>query len=294
MSVSILIPHKDSVVKLCRLLNSIPEKVNVVVVDDDSDIANLNRLKSICATKYSNVKLVSNMSPERNAGTARNVAIDNCPPETNWVIFADADDEFKIDALQGLIDHLQESVSSDVVFFNCVAKIEGCEENSKRCNGYRALIESWPDSKHLIAFCWPVPWGRAIKFNEVIRANNLRFSSRIASNDLEFSAKVALTQPDITVFPEDVYICYESNNSLTATLTPEKALDRLKANISRNRLYHMHQIDVVHYNYCGKFLLKAIPLILKRREYFVFWDSIKNFLISLHMNFLYKKTIANF
>lgn len=291
MSVSILIPHKDSVDKLCRLLDSIPEQVSIVVVDDDSDRANLGRLRTICATKYSNVKLLRNLSSERNAGTARNVAIDNCPAGTTWVIFADADDEFKLDALRRLVNYLKSSASFDIVFFNCVARKEGSDEGSERCDIYSALIKSWPDSKHFIAFCWPVPWGRAIKFNEVIRANNLRFSSRVASNDIEFSAKLALTRPEMTVFSEDVYICSESDSSLTATLTREKALDRLKANISRNRLYHMNQVDTVHYNYCGKFLLKAMPLIFKRRELFIFWAAAKNIYIAFRMNRFSKETL---
>jgi len=190
--------------------------------------------------------------------------------------------------LERLIVCLESSELSDVVFFNCIAKKEICGETSERCNHYRALIESWPASKQSIAFFWPVPWGKAIKLNEVILTNNLKFSSRIAGNDMEFSAKVALARPKISVFSEDVYVCYESVGSLTGTLSAEKALDRLKANINRNRLYYSNNVDFVHYNYCGRFFLKAMPSIVQKREFSVVWDAIKNFFISLRMNFLSK------
>ena len=288
MSIVILIPHKNSVNKLCRLLDSIPEEINVLVVDDDSETAILERLKGIFSTNYKNVKLIRNMSSERNAGTARNVAIKNCPIDTEWVIFADADDEFNEGALRRLVTYLGHNESDDVVFFNCVARKEHSKEEGRRCDSYRKLISCWPSSGRFIAFEWPVPWGKAIRIDRVIRPNGLEFASRLAGNDMEFSAKLALIRPIINVFPEEVYICYESKNSLTATLTPEKALDRLKANSNRNRLYYAAGVDFVRYNYGLTFFLKAISLIVSNRDFSAFRGEFKNLFIAFRMNLIFK------
>ena len=288
MSIVILIPHKNSVDKLCRLLDSIPAEINVLVVDDDSETEILERLKGIFSTNYKNVKLIRNMSSERNAGTARNVAIKNCPIDTEWVIFADADDEFNEGALRRLVSYLGHNKSDDVVFFNCMARKEHSKEEGRRCDSYRKLISCWPSSRHSIAFEWPVPWGKAIRIDRVIRPNGLEFASRLAGNDMEFSAKLALIRPIINVFPEEVYICYESKNSLTATLTPEKALDRLKANSNRNRLYYAAGVDFVRYNYGLTFFLKAIPLIVSNRDFSAFRGEFKNLFIAFRMNLIFK------
>ena len=288
MSIVILIPHKNSVDKLCRLLDSIPAEINVLVVDDDSETEILERLKGIFSTNYKNVKLIRNMSSERNAGTARNVAIKNCPIDTEWVIFADADDEFNEGALRRLVTYLGHNESDDVVFFNCVARKEHSNEEGSRCDSYRKLISCWPSNRRSIAFEWPVPWGKAIRIDRVIKPNGLEFASRLAGNDMEFSAKLALTRPIINVFPEDVYICYESKNSLTATLTPEKALDRLKANSNRNRLYYAAGVDFVRYNYGLTFFLKAISLIVSNRDFSAFRGEFKNLFIAFRMNLIFK------
>jgi cellulose synthase/poly-beta-1,6-N-acetylglucosamine synthase-like glycosyltransferase len=288
MNISILVPHKNSLTKVCRLLESISSDIPVVLVDDYSDNEVFEELNEVVTEKYSNVKLIRNSSLERNAGTARNVAMKNCPIDTEWVIFADADDKFNKVALNRLVSYLGNNESDDVVFFNCLARKEHSKEESDRCDKYRGLISSWPSSRRSIAFKWPVPWGKAIRIDRVIRPNALEFASRFAGNDMEFSAKLALTHSVINIFSENVYVCYESQNSLTATLTPQKALDRLKANINCNRLYYSGGIEFIRYNYALTFFLKAFPLIVRRKEFFLFKDELKNLFIAFRMNFLVK------
>jgi glycosyltransferase involved in cell wall biosynthesis len=284
MLITILVPHKNSPQKLYRLLDSIPECVKVIVVDDDSGATVVNELNKKIYLNYPNVQLFENTYAEKNAGTARNVAIENCPPETQWVIFADADDEFETPALKRLIIQLNNIDNSDVVFFNCVAKREEDGGNGKRCDHYRALINAWPENRAIIPFSWPVPWGRAINFQKIIKAYGLKFSSRLAGNDIEFSAKLALTYPVTSIFPEDIYICYESSDSLTANLDAEKALSRLEANINRNMLYYEKGVDIVHYNYALRFFLKATPLIIKYKLFSIVVRELKSIAISLRKN----------
>ena len=288
MNISILVPHKNSLTKVCRLLESISSKIPVVLVDDYSDNEIFEKLDEVVSDRYENVTLIQNNSPEKNAGTARNVAIRNCPIDTEWVIFADADDEFNESALRRLVSCLENNESDDVVFFNCVARKEHSKEEGSRCDNYRKLISCWPSNRCSIAFEWPVPWGKAIRIDRVIRPNGLEFASRLASNDIEFSAKLALTYPVINVFPENVYICYESETSLTATLTTQKALDRLKANINRNRLYYTGGVDFVHYNYALTYFIKSIPSIIINKDFSVLKAALINLFSAFRGNLGFK------
>jgi hypothetical protein len=71
-------------------------------------------------------------------------------------------------------------------------------------------------------------------------------------------------------------------------LTPEKALDRLKANSNRNRLYYAAGVDFVRYNYGLTHFLKAIPIIIGTRDFYAFKGVVSNFFISLRMNYIVK------
>jgi glycosyltransferase involved in cell wall biosynthesis len=258
--------------------------VSVVVVDDGSALANVNILQKEVCPRFPNVLLKHNKTKVFNAGVARNIALDNLPLGTKWVIFADADDEFIKPTFKKLIDQLKLDPSADLLFFNCLAKHESKQLESKRCDSYRKLIQSWPHSEPYIAYRWPVPWGKAIKVDKLLKESNIRFGSRLASNDMEFSTKLALATSRIDVFTEDTYICLESSGSLTATLTAPKALDRLKAHLSCNRMHHENNIDFVHYSYGIKFFLKAFPLIIKRCDFRVVVSFLKNIFLALRMN----------
>jgi len=282
VNVSILIPHKNSVNSLLNLVDSIPNYINIVIVDDFSKIEVYNLLKDKLKA-LDNVKLIRNEAQPTNAGVARNISIEHCRLNTEWVIFADSDDLFVTDALENLIYKLGLS-EADVVFFNCLAKKRLGNEHSNRVNSYRRLIADYEKEAFPIAFSWPAPWGKAIRFRKLLRNSCVRFSSRLAGNDMEFSTKLALAAKKVEVINENIYVCYESSTSLSAVMTAEKSIERLSANINCNRLQFNNGVVEVHYSYCVRYFLKSIPVIVKQKKMSIIIEFLYNFILSLYMN----------
>lgn len=283
MSLAVLIPHKNSVDKLRRLLETVPEDCQVIVVDDNSYADQKRTLQHMVETDFSHVQLLHNTGSEHNAGVARNLALDHC--DADWIVFADADDKFDEAAFAELKQYLGDS-EAEVVLFGCKALHEESQAPSDRCNTYQRLIREWPANRETICYRWMVPWGKAIRKKEVIDANDLRFASRIASNDVEFSADLALVCRSPEVFDRTVYICFESTTSLTASINPVKAVDRLEAAINRSYKFFKRRAPV-YYNYNFGFFRTALPLLMKQKRFALCLRYAGSVGISLLMNFKY-------
>lgn len=259
---TILIPHHNQPKKLKRLLNSIPSDIEVIVVDDLSDEHQYIEAKNIITTIPNKVKLIRNLTGENNAGVARNIALENSSSE--WVIFADSDDEFIMENFEILLSKIKET-TADIVIFNVEAVKEMDQTKSNRVDSYNELIQNWPSNKSTIAYSWVVPWGKAIRRSSTIDKHNLRFASRVASNDIEFSIHLASITTKIDLLNNVIYRCYESDSSLTATINPIKAKARLRASCNANKILLKNKVPI-HYNYNYKFFKTAIPILIKEKD----------------------------
>lgn len=279
MLISIVIPHRNTPEKLERLLNSIPSNIETIVVDDGSQRDKIKYLKFLDRKFKMNTCFIWNKAI--NAGIARNDGVQRA--KGRWIIFADADDEFITGALEKLKEFLEKS-RSDVVYFYSKAIKEGSHELSLRTQAYNKLLDEFPKNKSNICFEWVVPWGKAIR-SDFMKTKNLHFASRVASNDVEFSTDLALSRPKLDSFKEEVYICYESNDSLTATRTVEKCEARFLASISRN-FKLLRNFSFIQFNYNVQYYLGLKPLSSLSR--FVSYTSlfILNFSIAIIMNIL--------
>jgi len=278
-SITVLVPHKNSPNKLKRMLDSVPFGVYVIVVDDKSTDDVLDAVKSEIFLN-SNAELIENEQAESNAGVARNIALKH--DKTEWVIFADADDEFYKAEFEGLISYLNNS-AADVVLFGVEAFDEKSRKQSPRADVYKKLIALWPSNKETILHSWVVPWGRAIRRSYLV-TNEIVFSSRYASNDVEFSAKLAVCHPVVGVYKKNLYCCYDSPSSLTATLTPAKAKDRLAASVNRNFMFYKDNA-AVRLNYNVKYFFVAIPSIIKSKDFSLLLKSVVSFFLACLFNF---------
>lgn len=285
MLISIVIPHRNTPEKLERLLNSIPSNIETIVVDDGSQGDKIKYLKLLERKFKMNTCFIWNKAV--NAGVARNNGVQRA--KGRWIIFADADDEFITTTLEKLKEFLEKS-GSDVVYFYSKAIKEGTHELSLRTHAYNKMLDEFPKNKNNICFEWVVPWGRAIRA-DFIKTKNLQFASRIASNDIEFSTDLALSRPSLGSFKKEVYICYESNNSLTATRTREKCEARFLASASRNFKLLCH-FSLRKFSYNVQYYLGLRPFSSLVR--FVYYTPIFiiNFLIALIVNsFFYLSSI---
>lgn len=277
----VLVPHKNQPEKLIRLLKSIPDEVEVIVVDDNSDRHHFESCKNQIKEKFRNVVLIKNETGINNAGASRNMALAHANAE--WIVFADSDDKFYSDKFRGLIDFLK-STSADLVFFDVTATKESDGRKSDRTRTYRGLVEKWPLNRNAIAYQWVVPWGKAIKKRELIDLYDLKFASRSVSNDVEFSTDLASVTKKIDVFTQIVYCCFESSTSLTGTLTAEKARVRLQAASKRNETLLKSRVPI-HYNYNVQFFLKSLPLIVKELDFRTVGVFLKNLYVSFVGNY---------
>jgi glycosyltransferase involved in cell wall biosynthesis len=275
---SILVPHKNSYFEFERLINSIPDHVEIIAVDDNSDPDIFNQVCSLVRLR-SNVKLLKNPSLVHNAGVARNVALEYCNSE--WVIFADSDDEFCSENLNEFISKFGFE-SCDVVYFGVDSFDELTKKPTIKCKLYKEMISSFPLGKEKLSFQWQVPWGRAIR-KEFLEDRYIMFESRVASNDVEFSAKLAIAYPRIAVFKKMLYRHYQSTHSLSGTLTPEKAIDRLEASINRNEMFFKARAPV-RLNYNFRYLIVSFPVIFKLKRFLIFYQFFRSFLQAMLVN----------
>lgn len=278
----VLIPHKNQPKKLTRLLESIPTEVNVIVVDDNSASHYFDACKQMIDNRFRNVTLLRNDTGINNAGVARNLALAHANAE--WIIFADSDDKFYAKNLLQLMEFIKNS-EADLVFFDVNAIKEKDGSPSDRANTYSRLIDKWPLNKNTIAYQWVVPWGKAIRKAELIEKYGLKFASRIVSNDVEFATDLAVVSSNVDVFKNCVYCCYESETSLTGTLTSEKARIRLQASSARNATLYKNRVPI-HYDYNVQWFVKSLPLIFKEFDILTVMLFLKNLCVSSVGNFL--------
>jgi glycosyltransferase involved in cell wall biosynthesis len=235
---TIIIPHKNSFESLIRLLGTIPDEIDLIVVDDKSETETQKRLLNI---GYSNVRVLFNTTQESNAGHARNIGIEAVSDDCEWIMFSDADDLMNKENLSALLEHLK-SERADVVLCNVDAVWED-GSFSKRADYIEELLSKFPDNREEILFWWVGPIGKVIRKN-IIDENKLRFESRIASNDVVFATRLAALKPAVSKFNRIIYTIIQNKNSLTATINVEKAKDRLEATWIRNDLIRACQAKV--------------------------------------------------
>lgn len=109
---SIIVPHRNSINKLIKLLKSVPKRkdLEIIVVDDLSEDKIVLKLKQL-SSKYGFSLIVNSLN--RGAGYSRNIALKEAIGR--WVIFADADDYF-LNSFNELLDRYKYS-RADLIFF---------------------------------------------------------------------------------------------------------------------------------------------------------------------------------
>lgn len=227
---TIIVPHKNSYESLIDLLETVPNEIKVIIVDDKSDLRVQDKLRDL---NRNNLTVVFNDFEESNAGFARNLGIESLDENCEWVMFSDADDLMNYDNLIALINKLKYE-TADVVLTGVDARYNSGEP-SARADYIKGLLTEYPHNSNNILFRWVGPIGKAIR-KKVIDDNQLKYESRVASNDVVFSAKLAALRPACTYYPMNVYTIIQSETSLTASLNVKKAKDRLEATWIRNRI----------------------------------------------------------
>lgn len=224
---SIIIPHKNIVPLLKRCLESIPKRddIQVVVVDDHSDVTNIPQIEQLCLTYHADLIKTQD---SKGAGYVRNIGLKHASGK--WVLFADADDFFHSGAFQVLDKYV--NTNYDVVYFYCDSKnSDNLKPDKDRVPAIKIGIEN--KDYDLLRYKSSVPWGKLISLS-LIREHNLKFEEVIASNDIMFSVTTGYAAKNIACIPKPLYCVTTRSGSLYAKPTPDRMKSRFYASIRVN------------------------------------------------------------
>lgn len=270
---TIIIPHKNSLSKLVRLLNSIPlnsSLIKTIVVDDNSDI----KLKaSNVSADFPRVLFVDNMSNLHGAGQARNIGLKYV--ETEWVMFADADDFFLDNGIVSILKFIEENKYLDLFYYKSNSIIENSNISSDRHITYNKLIDNYlSDKTEAIRYTFHPPWGKVFKHKLIIE-KTIDFEPIEASNDILFSIKLGYNAVHIGCLDQEIYCITRSEASLTSHLTSSRALSRISALTSYNNFILQNKISKEYLLHGFNYIVPSKPYVLNRYRIVVYLNYVK-------------------
>ena len=267
--ITVIVPQKNSLDSLPRLLDSIPvsEKIQVIIIDNSKKTIKTTDIKSerVFELYYSDYK--------RFAGGARNVGLEHA--EGKWLIFADADDFFTKEAFDIFDSHLD--AEEDLIYFKVDSVYDDdISKQSDRHLLFNSYIERFENKEICEIACklsYVVPWGKMIRRDLVIR-QDIKFDEVLAANDVMFSTKVGYYAQKFTTDYRSVYVVTTRCSSLANRLDLPVIQSRFNVAIKRNIFVRQKNMK----NYEGSimiYLYQASNFGVK--VFFSFlWKAIKN------------------
>ena len=275
---SVIIPHRNSVATLSRLLDSIPNTNDIEVLVVDNSEKSLNKVE--VTSKRDFILLESPLMAY--SGGAINLGIDRA--KGKWIIVADADDFFTTDAFD--IFYAQRNSVADIVYYK--TKLSAENPNTKHRETYAYLITNYlnsPSTKTItdIKVLYVVPWGKMVRKQYIIE-NHFRYDEIVAGYDLTISLKLALNTQKIDAVDKFVYMLTDSYNSLSKKREYRYVSATYKALLQSNqylRQYNLfsYQRSIMYYfMHCCRYGLrpacKAIKLLFQYKQNpFIGWRN---------------------
>lgn len=231
---SVIIPHRDSIRTLVRAVNSVPDlpNVEVIIVDNSLKAINKDDLKRI----NRNFSLFFS-SPEKGAGCARNVGMQNAKGQ--FLLFMDADDFFS-EEISSVLYTFEENnyYKYDITFFRCRGAISEDLSPCSRGSQYMEYFDKYRNEKsssnlNYIRFYYTVPWGKIYK-KPFLDEYKIKFDEVPASNDIMFTTKAAVKANNMCVDDRVIYVVTVSSSSLTRTKSSRNLRSRFSVYIVHN------------------------------------------------------------
>ncbi|MBO7125093.1 MAG: glycosyltransferase family 2 protein [Bacteroidales bacterium] len=210
---SIVIPHYNSSRLLLRMLDSIPQRddIQVIVVDDGSDINDIREMKKC---NHSNLEFVY-LSNNSGAGYARNVGLQYA--KGKWVLVVDADDIFAENAFD--VFDLYKDYDIDYLGF-CIKCVD---TDTLKPNGRKIVSDESvrlylknPTNKTLnfYKFKNTVCWNKMVLL-DFIKRNNISFENSVVNNDVFYTFQIGFYSVKFKVIHDELYYFTENYNSIT-------------------------------------------------------------------------------
>ena len=193
------------------------ENIELILVDDASTDNSKGIIKSY-QKKYPNIKLIELEQNSGLPGKPRSTGIDYATSE--YIVFLDADDTYKINAFDILYNAIVKS-DSDFVIASHYINLDGdmVEANLISTDEKLLCLNPLKDQKtfnqlsynHLVA-----PWGKIFK-KELLINNDIRFPEDSLCEDTYFYFKALINSKKVTILPKDYLYVYNTfENKKTA------------------------------------------------------------------------------
>lgn len=211
---SIIIPHKNTPTLLQRCIDSIPNRkdIQIIVVDDNSDAASIQKLKRIIQA-YNYIEVYFS-EKSLGAGHARNIGLQHALGK--WLLFADSDD-FYNPCFEKRIDHYLYS-RFDLIIFSASSVNSTTFTPAKRnemIKEYHDIYKQDPQrGEILLKYYFTENWAKMYKA-ELIMKNDITFDETYNTNDYMFSVKAAYYARFIHEDDSEIYCITVRENSLT-------------------------------------------------------------------------------
>lgn len=295
---SIVIPQKDSIQTLPRLIDSIPddERIEIIICDNSEKPITKDCLK--IARPY---KLV-HADSKRFAGGARNEGLKVATGK--WLLFADADDFFSPNAFERFDEYVNSDY--DLVYFKMGGVYEDTMEPSDRGKLYCDRIDAFLAGRiteRYIRVHFDTPTCKMVRRTLVVE-HDIKFDEIVAGNDSFFSLLTGFYAKSFAANSGIVYIATTNRGSLTRRRNILVTESRYLVRLRRNRFLREHKMAdlqssvMVHIVASSHYGLKTFLRFLKnaikyRQNIFIGYKNwIKTFIYTRRRNINEKDLIT--
>ncbi|MDE6000668.1 MAG: glycosyltransferase [Bacteroidaceae bacterium] len=256
---TLVIPHYNQPQKLGRLLQSVPmrDDLQVVVADDGSEASFGGALQAL-QVEYPQVEFL--LLPEnKGGGAARNAALQMA--KGDYVLFADADDAFVTEALNGLLDKYANE-DFDLLGFNAIAVEEDTGVPSARTDRLNwMMVQPKNERERLLRYLHSEPWCKLIR-RELLVEWGIRFDETPMMNDVRFSYLVGHYARRVVVENSVCYRIYNNVNSVGKTMSPQRKRAYTQVMAQANRFFRQHGLP-----YCYKRAYRPLVFSLLKGQW---------------------------
>ena len=297
MDIVIIIPHYNSPRLLSRMLASIPHNdlIAVIIVDDRST-EGIDELHRLVADENRAI-LLKNNTPNKGAGTARNVGLDfvmEHMPAAKWIMFADADDFF----LPGFDNIVIEIINTekdlpdsesgttvlpdrqtDIIFFTPTS-VNPDGTLGMRHEVYAELINKYCNepsktNEEILKAKFFVVWSKLYRAS-LIFDNDIRFDEVIASNDVMFAIKCNFLARQIEASKDETYCVTQGSGTLTTKKSEEIFDARLKVEFDQIAFIRQ-RVSKATYKQISSW---SFAKVIKAYEWFGLKKALETFMVS--------------
>lgn len=207
--ISVIIPHRDSVGTLPRLISSIPNdpRIEIIIVDNS-----INQLSVDDIPPHDNIRLY-NSDYDKYAGGARNVGLQHATGR--WLLFADADDYYTTEAFDLFLRNID--MVQDILYTGMTGWNDTTNEYCSRGEIYADLVRGYLTggvTEEALRYLFHSPCCKMIR-KEIVDKNNIRFSEVRFGNDALFSVQTGHYARSIKASDTITYVATLSNNNIT-------------------------------------------------------------------------------